>query len=371
MSSLRKTLLREIVLCVVILLAAIPGWSQTNNGQISASPTSLLEGPSAGAYGFIVFTSGFSDSEFWTVTSTVPWITVQTSSLSGNGFLSSNGGNHLPFTFTANTGPTRAGTIVIASVNGSSGATINVTQAGASFTPAGLLTLLTQLNGPTGIAADNSGNVYFTSTPQQTLYIWNPLNPQTLGQILFAPLSPLDVKLDAAGDLFVLAHDFTTNQQLLYQLAAPIPLSTIYQSTGEYGPNFLTQVNSENTAYGPALCVDQGGNNTYTVSNYYSNSCAVDPIGNVYQTDTGNRVVGVTSLSTGTNTLITGSHLIKYQNYLIWTQPSMPYALSSDLSGNIYYTDLNGTHLNRVDPVTYQSTVVRHRPPLRPLFVDG
>ena len=73
------------------------------------------------------------------------------------------------FTFDANTGATRTGTLTIA------GETLTVTQAGSSYVAANPLTTLVSsgLSSPSGVAVDGSGNVYIADTGNNAIKEWN------------------------------------------------------------------------------------------------------------------------------------------------------------------------------------------------------
>ena len=101
----------------------------------------LLEGPAAGSNSDIVTSSGP-----WTAATNFSWLHVTASSGSGNGLVI--------FTFDANPGATRTGTLTIA------GQTVTVTQAGSNYVAAELATL-TSCAVRGSLAADAAGNVFF------------------------------------------------------------------------------------------------------------------------------------------------------------------------------------------------------------------
>src|SRR5215831_1427041 len=100
--------------------------------------TALLEGPAAGSASDLVLTSGA-----WSASSNAPSWLHTSSSGTGNGLAT--------FTFDANPGATRSGTLTIA------GFTLAVTQAGSTYVAANPLTLVSSgLNRPSGVAVDGS-----------------------------------------------------------------------------------------------------------------------------------------------------------------------------------------------------------------------
>ena len=154
--------------------------------------TSLLEGAGSGTSSVIVKGSGG-----WSATSNDSWL--QTSSVGvGNGVS--------VFRFEANTGVTRTGTLTIG------GATLTVTQAGASYVEANPLTTLVSsgLNRPQGIAVDSAGNVYIADWSGYALKEWNAQTQKLITLHDF----PRDtgyqlqgVAVDQAGNVYVSLSD--------------------------------------------------------------------------------------------------------------------------------------------------------------------
>src|SRR5262245_45825994 len=92
----------------------------------------LLEGPAAGSAADLVFTGGA-----WSASPNASWLHTSATG-TGNGLAT--------FTFDANPGATRSGTLNIA------GQTLTVTQAGSTYVPANPVTLLSGQSTPTAVA---------------------------------------------------------------------------------------------------------------------------------------------------------------------------------------------------------------------------
>ena len=92
----------------------------------------------------------------WSATANASWLHTSSSG-TGNGLAT--------FTFDANTGPTRTGTLTIA------GQTLTVTQAGSTYVSARPLTTLVSsgLSLPSGVAVDAAGNVYFADSANNAI----------------------------------------------------------------------------------------------------------------------------------------------------------------------------------------------------------
>ncbi len=126
--------------------------------QKSLCTTNLLEGPAAGSDSVVLTTGGT-----WAATANDSWLHLSAPNQSGRG--SAN----VIFTFDANTGPTRTGTLAIA------GQTLTVTQAGSTYVAANLpVTALVSsgISYPFGVAVDGAGNVYFPDYANEVIKEW-------------------------------------------------------------------------------------------------------------------------------------------------------------------------------------------------------
>jgi hypothetical protein len=168
-------------------LANGPAWAATAPPFLGTSW--LWEGPAAGA-GSVVL----SDSNAWTATANASWLHLSAANQSG--VASTN----VIFTFDANPGLTRTGTLTIA------GQTLAVTQAGSTYVAApGPLTALASsgFTNPVYLAADNAGDVYFAS--ENAVHEWS-IATKTLiadGSYDDAP----DVAIDGTGNVYVADPD--------------------------------------------------------------------------------------------------------------------------------------------------------------------
>jgi hypothetical protein len=117
----------------------------------SLGTTNLLEGPAMGTDSVVLAVSPPTGT--WTASTNATWLHLSAASQSGTG------STNLVFSFDANAGSTRTGTLTI------SGQTLNVTQAGATYVAANpFTTLVSGLNDPYGVAVDGAGNVYIADT---------------------------------------------------------------------------------------------------------------------------------------------------------------------------------------------------------------
>ena len=130
----------------------------------------LVEGPTAGSDSDIV-----ASNSAWNATANDSWLHT-TSSGSGNGLTT--------FTFDANPGATRSGTLTIA------GQTLTVTQAGSTYVAAQSLTTLASTTVPSALAGDGSGNVYFADGPSKAILNWNAATQQVVTSDHRPPIRP-------------------------------------------------------------------------------------------------------------------------------------------------------------------------------------
>jgi len=117
----------------------------------SLGTTALLEGPGAGSDSVILTVMPATSP--WTNMANVPWLHLVAPSLTGTG--SAN----VVFSFDANPGATRAGTLTVGDQ------TLTVTQAGSTYVAASAVTTLVSsgLEEPSQLAMDKAGNVYIAA----------------------------------------------------------------------------------------------------------------------------------------------------------------------------------------------------------------
>ena len=126
----------------------------------SLGTTERLEGPAAGSDSVVLaVTPQFGN---WTASTNTPWLHLSAPNQSGAG--SAN----VVFSFDANPGPTRTGTLSIA------GQMLTITQAGATYVSARVVNILvaSNLNFPEGVAVDNARNVYIADTINNAIKRW-------------------------------------------------------------------------------------------------------------------------------------------------------------------------------------------------------
>ena len=233
----------------------------------------LLEGPAGGTDSDIVATTGT-----WSATANASWLHT-TASGTGNGLAT--------FTFDANSGATRSGTLTIA------GQTLTVTQAGSSYLAANPASSLASngLSPPYGMAVDGAGNVYFADTNNNAIEEWNATT-QTVTTLVSSGLNePGDVAVDGAGNVYIA----DTGHSAIEEWNATTQTVTTLVSSG--------------------LSMPWG--------------VAVDGAGYVYIADTSNNAIEEWNATTQTVNTLVSSGL------------NDPTAVAVDAAGNVFFTDLN------------------------------
>jgi sugar lactone lactonase YvrE len=244
----------------------------------SLGTTNLLEGPAMGTDSVVLAVSPPTGT--WTASTNATWLHLSAASQSGTG------STNVVFSFDANPGVTRTGTLTIG------GQTLNITQAGASYVAANpLTTLVSGLNNPYGVAVDNAGNVYIADTGNKVIKEWTAANTNVTTLISVLNHS-LGVAVDCMGNIYFSKGEFGNNCAIEEWTVANTNFITLV-SLGLYGP------------YG----------------------VAVDGAGNVYFSDYGFNVLNKWTAANSNVTTLVSSGL------------SMPSGVAVDVAGNVYTAD--------------------------------
>ncbi len=237
------------------------------------------------------------------------------------------GNTNVIFTFDANPGATRTGTLTIA------GQTLTVTQAGSTYAAITNVTTLvsSELVDPSGVAVDGSGNVYIADTYNYAIKEWSVAG-NTVSTLVSSGLdNPSDVAVDGLGNVYIAD---TYNYAIKEWLVAGNTVSTLVAS-GLNLPNGVAVDGSGNVyiadTYNNAIKEWVAASNTLTtlVSSGLSRpyGVAVDCAGNVYIADTYNNAIK--EWLAASNTVIT----------LVSSGLAHPYGVAVDGSGNVYIAD--------------------------------
>lgn len=298
--------------------AAIP----VTQGYVAPSTPGLLEGPTAGADSVIL---QFNPPQAvpWTASANDPWLHVPAGGLYAGGI------TNFAFTFDANPGPTRTGTLMLGTTP------LSVTQAGVTYVAASatLTALVTNgVSAPANVAVDNSGYVYITDPGNQALDEWVLAN-NALEPVVYGGLGqPGGVAFDNSYGA-VAFSDTTSN--IIYEWS---------QGAGNYLYPWVTS--GLNGPCGIALdagdnifIADSGNNAVKEFSSYsyslitlvsglnHPQGVALDVFGDVYIADTGNNAIKEWFAANGNVVTVVSNGL------------NHPASVAVDVSGNIFIAD--------------------------------
>lgn len=297
---------------------------------------SRLEGSPAGTDSVTLSVS--PNSGPWTATPSAPWLHVSNPNQSGTG------SGNIVFTFDANTGTTRTGTLAIGSQS------LLVTQAGSNYVATSPLTTLSTpgLLYPIGLGVDASGNVYIADTSANAVKKWTPANNNVQTLIGSGLDEPYGLALDASGNVYISSADDTLKEW------SPSNSTSATLVSGLNNPQGLAVDTSGN------VYIAETGNNAvkkWTATNGYVSTLvssglsspyavAVDVAGNVYIADTFHSAIKVWNATSGNVSTLLSSGL------------SYPYGVAVDGAGNVYVADTYNSAIKMWSPTTGGVTVL-------------
>jgi sugar lactone lactonase YvrE len=298
----------------------------------SLGTTALLEGPAAGIDGIVLAMIPVTGA--WTATANATWLHLSVANQSGNG------STNLVFSYDANPGATRSGTLTIGDQS------LAVTQAGSTYVAVGQVAALASgLPGPVAVAVDGVGNAYIADLGN-SIQEWTVANGNVT--TLTEPAHPIGVAVDGAGNVYIAGPE---QNEIELWTAANTNLTTLVTGLNKpYG------VAVDNT--GNVFIADTGNNaikkwtaansNLTTVVSSGLNSpeaLAVDAAGNVYIADTGdNAIKEWTAVNNAVTTLVSS---------VFYT----PIGVAVDGSGNVYFADDAYNGINQWTNSIYQWTM--------------
>jgi hypothetical protein len=310
--------------------------------SLALGTSRLLVGPTAGSNSVVLAVTPGSSG--WTATTNASWLHLSPANQSGAG------STNVVFSYDANSGATRSGTLTIA------GLTLTVTQAGATYVPAGTVTLLPSPGaetpgeaGPFGTAVTGTGNV-FTSQTDITLGNFVQIDEWVMSRnsedgLMVIPdcnlgtVGPIGVgnllAADSDGDLYI--ADVSSNL-IVEWLATTGNLTNVVSSglnqpcgvavdgagdiyIADFGDNAIKTWSEASTNV--ATLVSSGLNHPIGV--------AVDAAGNVYIADNGNKAIKEWVAANGNVTTLVSSGL------------DNPIGVAVDGAGNVYIADRGNT----------------------------
>jgi hypothetical protein len=251
----------------------------TVNGSLLGT-TARLEGPSAGIDSVVL--AVFPNANGWTNSANDTWLHLDAANQTGTG------GTNVIFSYDANPGETRSGTLTIANQ------TLTVTQAGSTYVQVGGLTTLVSAGANQNeVAVDSAGNLYISVYYNNLVEKWTAANNALTTLISSGLNGPEGIAVDSSGNVYIGNYNDSTIQ--------------------EWSP-----ANSNLTTL-----VSSGLNQPAAL--------ALDSEGNVYISDGGDNSVKEWSAASGTLTTLVSSGL------------NQPDGVAVDAAGNVYIGDYNNS----------------------------
>ena len=297
--------------------------AKAQSASFTLGAAACLEGPSSGI-GSVVLAATPSTAT-WSATNNATWLHLNAANQNGTG------STNVIFSYDANPGATRAGTIRIA------GQTFTVNQAGSTYVATADVTALAVPGSSDGIAVDGEGNVYMADYNYNDVLKWtltnNSVSTVISSGVLGTPgaIVPISVAVDAVGDVYYADYDAS----LIVEVSAANRSVTAIVSSGLLDPGGVA-VDGTGNIY----IADTGHNEvkkwsatdnavTTLVSSGLNDPTAValDTAGNVYIADTDNIAIKEWNAADDTVTLLTSSGF--------W----YPYGVAVDTAGNVYIAD--------------------------------
>jgi streptogramin lyase len=291
----------------------------------------LLEGPAGGTASDMVVATGA-----WTATASDAWLHSSASG-SGNGLA--------VFTFDANPGATRTGTLTIA------GQTLTVTQAGSNYVAAQLAALVpAPVNQPSGVAVDSSGNIYIANTGDGTIKEYLARAHQVVTLVSSGLSAPQGVAVDGSGNVYIAdtsngaIKEYNAGAQQVSTLVSGLNFPGAVAVDGAGNVYIADSLNNAIKEYNAStqqvrILVSSGLNNPEGI--------AVDNSGNVYIADTNHFAIKEWSARA------------QQVSTLVSTGLTFPEGLAVDNAGNVYFTDFASNTVEEYNVSTHQlSTLV-------------
>ena len=173
---------------------------------LSIGEAARVEGPAAGSDS--VTLRSFNSP--WAASTNASWLHLSAGNQSGTD------STNVVFSFDANTGTTRTGTLTIA------GFPLAITQAGSTDVAAPLLALLvgSGFSSPQGVAVDGAGNVYIADSGNNAIKEWVVASNTVITLVTNGLNQPYGVAVDGAGNVYIAD---TFNNVVKEWVAASIP----------------------------------------------------------------------------------------------------------------------------------------------------
>jgi sugar lactone lactonase YvrE len=311
---------------MLMWLALSAAQAQTTNYALGT--TALLVGPAAGSNSVVLAVAPTNGT--WTATTNEndSWLYLSLENQSGAG------STNVVFSYDANSGTTRSGTLTIA------GQTLTVTQAGATYVADGSVATLVSsgLDGPGGVAVDGAGNVYIADSGNNAIKKWTAASNTVTTLVSSGLDGPGGVAVDGAGNVYIAD---SLNGEVKKWTAANSNVTTLNVSLSDpcdVAVDGAGNVYMADTGGDEILKWSEVSNNVrgvVTSGLYLPVGVRVDGAGNIYIADQGNSIIKKWMADNKTLTTLVSSGL------------SSADGVAVDSSGNVYIADFRDNTIKK------------------------
>jgi DNA-binding beta-propeller fold protein YncE len=336
---------RSLRLCGGVIAVAWLAFSgaQAQTTIYTLGTTALVVGPAAGSNSVVLAVTPATNN--WTATTNAAWLHLSPANQSGTG------STNVVFSYDANAGVTRSGTLTIGNQ------ALTVTQAGSTYVAAGQLTTLVSsgLSYPTGLAVDGQGNVYIADASNNTIKEWSAAS-NTVTTLVSSGLSgPGGVAVDGEGNVYIAD---TTNNAIKEWSAVNNTVTTLVSSNLTY-PHGVAVDGAGNVYFGNNTLANGSiginewiaASNTVTIAGGVNCpfGVAVDMAGDIYA-------------SSPCYGILSEKYELKPHDLVFFevaTGLSSPTGLAVDGEGNVYIADIATYYFNNVVDVDLAANIVK------------
>lgn len=300
--------------------------------------TNWGEGASAGTD--IVSLAASASTNAWTAVANAAWLHLTAGSQAGSGNAA------ITFTFDADSGVPRTGTLTVA------GQTITIAQAGSNYVSAATINVVSSgLSQIRGMALDGAGNVYIADLLNQSVKEWIAASQTVTNLIPSGLLYPEHVAADGAGNLYISDGSDTVKEWNVTNQT----LTTLIPGLSGAPDLAIDRKGNIYLAIDNAIKIWSPTNPTPTVLVSGLNgptAVAVDNAGNLYIADTGNGIVREWNASNHQLTTLISSVVPGYFYSL------SPYGVAVDGAGNVFVSDQGNRVIEKWTAATHAVTVL-------------
>ena len=297
------------------------GAAQAQTTIYTLGTSALLVGSAAGSNSVVLGVAPATGA--WTAGANTNWLHL------GPAYQSGIGSTNVIFSYDANEGATRAGTLTIGDQ------TLNVTQAGSTYVAVGAVTTLVPSGvGGAGLAVDGVGNLYICGGGDHTIGEWTVAKNSVSTLVYVALFQPSSVAVDGGGNVYMAGM---RGNAIKEWTAANSNVTTLVSSP-YLNPDCVAVDGAGNVYFSSGGSPTPSAINEWMAANSIVSTLvssdlteplgvAVDGAGNVYFADAGDGTINEWTAANSNVTTLVSSGMVA------------PWGLAVDGSGNVYTGD--------------------------------